>query len=51
MEFSSGLRAAALLAATLATAPGAHANAFDDCVIDALKGTTSDVAARSLKVA
>lgn len=45
------LGAAAAIVATLGLASNAHASAFDDCVIDALKGTTSDVAAKSLKVA
>ena len=51
MHLTTGLRAAALSAAMLVIATDAHANAFDDCVVETLRGTTSDVAARSLKVA
>lgn len=52
-ESSMGFRANFLAAAALTSgfAVGAHANAFDDCVLDNMRGVTSDLAAKSIKVA
>ena len=41
----------AITAIVLLASGGAHANPFDDCVLDKMSGVTSDLAAKSIKVA
>lgn len=49
MRFCAKFWAAAALTAGFAS--GAQANAFDDCILKNMQGVTSDVAAKSVKIA
>jgi len=49
MGFSAKILAVGALTAGFSI--GAHANAFDDCVLKNMQGVTSDIAAKPVKIA